>query len=126
MYTVNINASTRQTPGTIISLLFMLKSLVKRQTSPRTRVIWVKTEPNESPTFMSPWSEAEDIIELAISGRSVPIDTKTKPTMKGEIPSVVAIFIECSTALSLENIKRLIPRIKPTIAINASIAKNDT
>ncbi len=59
-------------------------------------------------------------MELAISGRSVPIDTKTKPTIKGDMPRVVAIFIECSTALSLENTKRLMPRINPTIAMNAS------
>jgi hypothetical protein len=46
--------------------------------------------------------------------------------MKGGTASVEAIFIECSTALSLENINKVAPRMNPTIAMNASTVNHNT
>ncbi len=56
-------------------------------------------------------------MELTTSGRSVPIETNTKPIINGEAPKAVAISTECSTAVSLEKISRTNPAIKTKIGI---------
>jgi hypothetical protein len=50
--------------------------------------------------------------ELTISGRSVPNETSTKPIINCDIPNIEAQKIECSTALSLAKVIRIIPAMR--------------
>jgi hypothetical protein len=61
---------------------------------------------------MSPCPIWEAIIELTTSGKSVPIDTSTKPIINGEAPNAEAILTECSTAVSLEKVNKITPATK--------------
>lgn len=58
--------------------------------SPNTKVICVKTDPTESPRSISPYPLQQETIELAISGKSVPIDTNTRPIIIEETPNAEA------------------------------------
>ncbi|GAH63341.1 unnamed protein product, partial [marine sediment metagenome] len=70
----------------------------------------------ESPTLISPCPKELEIIELNISGRSVPIDTNEIPIIKGDIPRADASMAECLTAILLEKNIRNIPTIRIIIA----------
>ena len=70
-------------------------------TRPRTNEIWARQEPKAFPTFMSPWPVYEEKIEFAISGTSVPTETKTTPIMSGGTLRCLAICVEYSTVFSL-------------------------
>jgi hypothetical protein len=47
--------------------------------TPNTNVIWVKTDPIESPTLIFPCPIEDAMMEFIISGRSVPNETRTNP-----------------------------------------------
>ena len=63
----------------------------------------------------------QEMIELKISERSVPIDTIVNPIMRGETPNAFAKSEECLMALSLEIVINKIPTTKPNIAKIAAL-----
>ena len=82
---------------------------------------WVRSDPTESPTSISPCPKEQETIELNISEISVPIDTNVTPIISGDIPKAVASIAECFTAYLLEKIIRAIPPISIKIAKSRSI-----
>ncbi len=65
------------------------------------RVICVSVEPVALPTFTSPCPVTDEEIELAISGRSVPIATTVTPTRPVDRSSRSAMSSARSTARRL-------------------------
>ena len=55
--------------------------------------------------LMSPWPKIDDVNEFAISGKSVPIETRRSPIMKGKAPKASAKIIELSCFLTGKNHK---------------------
>ena len=65
---------------------------------------------------MSPCPRLQAIIELIISGRSVPIDTNVMPITKFDTPSEEANIAACLTAILAQNIIISIPTASIIIA----------
>ena len=114
--------SIKQEPIIATPFFFTLNFLPRKGSKPNTRVSCVRTEPMESPTLMFACPIDEDMIELMISGKSVPKDTNVNPIINGEIPRDEASETECLTALSLEKAIIRIPKANIIIAtINSNI-----
>ena len=67
-----------------------LKKVQKKGTKPRTKLIWVITEPSLSPTEISPCPRYVEIRLLMISGKSEPREAITKPIVKVLKPIILA------------------------------------
>ena len=76
---IRISDNIKHPPIIIISFRPTLNPPQIKGNSPKTKVIWHKLEPTESPTSISPCPRLQAIIELIISGRSVPIDPNVMP-----------------------------------------------
>ena len=111
--TVNImiRDSIKHPPIIIISFLPTLKPPQRIGRSPKTKVIWHKLEATESPTSISPCPRLHAIMELTISGRSVPIDTNVIPITRFETPSEEAKIAAFLTAILAQYIITAIPTI---------------
>ena len=80
----------------------------------RIKVIWVSADPVESPTFRSPCPESEAMIELAISGRSVPTAMIDSPTSPALIPSDSEVSSAAPTARRLLPAATATPTTRPS------------